>query len=139
MGQAHEVGWGEFDFKAATACGAVDSLEVLRQGVDDDREPAAVPERGDAAEHVAGGALGGGGGGHPGLLATDRGRERLEIELPGYRHDADGQRAVDVRDQRLEYPRRVQPERFDGFEQYKQAFGSRPINELEANQAGGDR
>ena len=60
------------------------------------------PSGRDAAADVAGRALGRGRIGHRGPLAADRRRQRLQVERSADRHDADGQHAVDVGDQRLE-------------------------------------
>ena len=90
----------------ASAAGAAEQRgELEGGGVDDDGEPPLLTDRGDPADDVAGGALGGGGLGHDRLLAADGGGERLEVKMTADRHDADRERsAVHRRHQRLEHP-----------------------------------
>jgi hypothetical protein len=91
--------------QAAAAGRAEHRAELERGGVDDDGEAPLLPDRGDAAHHVAGGALGGGGVGHDRLLAADGGGQRLQVKLAADRHHADHQgAAVHRRHQRLEQP-----------------------------------
>jgi hypothetical protein len=98
--------------QAAPASAAEHRGEPERGRVDDDGEAPLLTDRGDAADHVPGGALGGGGLGHDRLLAADGGGERLEVQVTADRDDADRQRAaVYHRHQRLEHPLRRDAER----------------------------
>jgi hypothetical protein len=93
--------------QAATAGGAEHRDEIERGGVDDDWEALLLPDRGDAADHVAGGTLGGVDLGHDRLLAADGGGKRLEVKMAANRDDADReQAAVHHGHQRLEHPLR---------------------------------
>jgi hypothetical protein len=65
--------------QAAAARAAEHRAEFERGRVDHDGQAPLLPDRGDTADDIAGGALGGGGLGHDRLLAADRGGERLEV------------------------------------------------------------
>ncbi len=71
---------------------------------------------GDPAGDVPGRPFGGDQVGHRRPAAADRSGERLEVQLTRHGHDADGQRAVDARHQRLEDPPRVDAQGLGGLE-----------------------
>src|SRR5690606_17026981 len=71
----------------------------------------------DAADHVAGQSLRRPRLGHACALGTQRGGDRLEVELPVDRHDPDrapAGPALEVDEQRLEDPPRLDPQRLGG-------------------------
>ena len=70
-----------------------------------------LPDRADASDDVAGCALRGRVVGHVGSTSPEGVGERLEVQLPGDRHDRDREPAVDRRDQRLEDLVRVHAQR----------------------------
>ena len=110
-GQPGQVLRRDLQVETAAPRGHVDR-GVLPGGVVEHRAMgAALAEGGDATRDVAGGPLRGGHLGHHRAAGPERPGERLEVELPGHRHDPDGQRAVDTHHQGLEHPRRVEPER----------------------------
>ena len=80
------------------------------------RVPSLLPDRGDAAGDVAGGALGGRDLRHHRLAAAEGARQRLEVELARDRDDPDDERAVQRRQQRLEDPGGVDVERLGRLE-----------------------
>ena len=87
---------GELDLQAAPARADQDRLPAERGRVDRRRQAAPLAERADAPDDVTGRALG---------LALVGERRALadgpQVELPVRRHDEDGERAVDRRDERL--------------------------------------
>jgi ABC-2 type transport system permease protein len=100
---AGQVGRGELDLEPAAPPAAEHGGEPQRGGVDHHGQALALAERGDAARHVSGGALGRGHRGHRGPLAAVRRGQGLEVELAVHRDHAHHQGAVNLGDQRLEH------------------------------------
>ena len=98
-----EVGRRQPDLQAAAAGRDVDRREPEHRLVDHRRQPAALPERADAADDVAGGPLGVREFGHRGLLPAQGRGQRLEVQAAGHRHHRRDQDAVDPGHQRLEH------------------------------------
>ena len=80
--------------------------------VDGRREGLPLPDRRDTAEHVPRRAL------HPPGVGerTALSPEPLQVELRRRRHDCDRQGSVEVDDERLEDPARLDPEAFGRLE-----------------------
>jgi hypothetical protein len=86
------------------------------RGVDHDRQPPFLPDGGDAARDVPGGALGRGDLRQHRFLPADGGGKRLQVQLAVHRDDAHGQRPVHRGDQRLEHALRRDAERLAGLQ-----------------------
>ena len=114
-GRLDQVCRGYLDLQPALPGAAEHRAVVQRGGVDHDGQPAAQPEWRDAAGYVAGRFFRLSRVGHRRLLAAGRGRQRLQVQRAGYRHDRDGERAVDVGDQSLENPPGRHAKRLAGF------------------------
>ena len=115
-GEPDQFGGAQLDVQSAPP--ARDQDGVQAQGAVIHHRGGGLPlsQRRDAAEHVAGAAFGGRRVRHGCLLAAQRGRHRLEVQVPAHGHDADGEPAVDVDHQGFEHPGRVDAEHLRGFQ-----------------------
>ena len=107
-----QIRGGELQLEPTTTCADVDRLVVERRRVHDGRQCPPLTEWADAARDVAGRPL-------RAALALRHSRplaESAQVELRLDGHDGDGQRAVDVRDERLEHACGIQAELLDRLE-----------------------
>src|SRR3954447_22629561 len=93
-GEVGEVGGGEGDFEAAPPGADVDGGVVEGALVEEGGEATALAEGADAAEDIAGRALGGSGVGHLGALALRSGSQGLEVQAGADGDDRDDETAA---------------------------------------------